>query len=108
MFDIFTLTFLGKPSFLLKKNSLILMKFSLFPPLNRLEFDDQVAVGTHVVYTNLLGGLNNGSFKTWVANIENMLIAAGLTKVWEDQSCGVADIHNFRSRLHYVPSIPPD
>ena len=41
---------------------------------------------------------NNGSFKTWVGNIENMLIGAGLTQVWENQSCSVVD-YTFRTRL---------
>ena len=47
--------------------------------------------------TNLLG-LINGGFKAQLTNIENMTIEAGLTTVWEDQVCSVADIHHFRSR----------
>ena len=43
-----------------------------------------------LMYTKLLG-LNNVGFKTWVANIENMLTEAALTKVWEDQACSVVD-----------------
>ena len=52
-----------------------------------------------LMYINLFG-LNNSGFKTWVTNVENMLIKASLTKVWEDQLCSVAGIHNFRTRLY--------
>ena len=62
-----------------------------------------------LMYTNLLG-LNIGGFKTWVTNIENMVIEAGLTTVWDNQACSVGDIHNFKSRLcgEYSPSTLSD